>query len=356
MTNNERKIKYCVYCGSTVPKDEIYCPNCGKLIIKLEPTKSSTTLETQQEDLTPQKITFSRKCPGCGSIITSTILEQCPICNTVLEKIPEEKKVTIQKKPGLIFTNKKLELESKFILKKDKWNLKEGINVFFTCIYIYVIVFFLLFIILELQSDSDSMETTIQMILLSELPELLFGIYPIWYIYSKKHSFQKIGFDFASKRLLIAIIFGIIGAILLILVNIFTNSIISFFSEIGLDITNIETEIAEQSQVIRDANLMWVILLALLVCIGSISFEIVFRGVFHNALKQKFNKDPYVILIVALAYSALMLLFSYPIFFLLNFLAYIILGIIFELTNRNIFSTIIANISYSIFLIVLIYL
>ena len=356
MSNNEGKIKYCVYCGSNVPKNEIYCPNCGKLIIKLQPSKTSLSKETKPGITTPEKMIISRKCPGCGSIITSTILEQCPICNTELEKISESKKIAIQKKPGLIFTNKKLELESKFILKKDTWNLKEGVNVFFTCIYVYVIVFFLLFTILTFQGDSTSEELTIQMFLLSQLPELLFALYPIWYIYSKKHSFKKIGFDFASKRLLLAVIFGILGAVLLVLVNLVSNSIISFFSDIGLDLFDIETNIAEQNQVIRDANLIWVILLVVLLCIGAASSEIVFRGVLHNALKQKFNKDPYVILIVALAYSALMLLFYYPSFFLLNFLAFTILGIIYELTNRNIFSTIIANISYNILLIVLIYL
>ena len=356
MSNNEGKIKYCVYCGSNVPKNEVYCPNCGKLIIKLQPNKESTQLETKYDVIAPEKMTISRKCPGCGSIITSTILDQCPICNTVLEKISEAKKITIQKKPGVIFTDKKLELESKFILKKETWNLREGINVFGTCVYVYVIVFFLLFTILTFQSGSASVELTIQMFLLSQLPELFFALYPIWYIYSKKHSFKKIGFDFASKKLLLAVIFGILGAALLVSVNFFSNYIISIFSDIGLDLFEIETNIAEQNQIIRDADLIWVLLLVVLLCIGAASSEIVFRGVLHNALKQKVSKDLYVILIVALAYSALMLLFYYPSFFLLNFLAFTILGIIYELTNRNIFSTIIANISYNILLIVLIYL
>ncbi|MFX1573016.1 MAG: type II CAAX prenyl endopeptidase Rce1 family protein [Promethearchaeota archaeon] len=353
---NEGKIKYCVYCGSRVPKNEIYCPNCGKLIIKLQPSEESIPLPAKPEVVLPEKLTISRKCPGCGSIITSTILNQCPICNTVLEKIPEDRKISIQKKPGLIFTNKKLELESKFILKKDTWNLKEGLNVFGTCIYVYLIVFFLLFTILTFQTGSTSVQLTIQMFLLSQLPELLFAIYPIWYIYSKKHSFKKIGFVFASKKIIFAVIFGILGAALLVLVDLFSNSIINFFSDIGLDFFNIEANLTEQNQVIRGANFLWVLLLVVLLCIGAASTEIVFRGVLHNTLKQKFNKDIYVILIVALAYSALMLLFYYPSFFLLNFFAFIVLGIIYELTNRNIFSTIIANIAYNIILIIVIYL
>ena len=76
---NEKKIKFCVFCGVDVGSEKIYCPNCGKLIVKLE------TTEKPEEELSPKKIIsvppseISRKCPGCGSIITSTILNQCPI-------------------------------------------------------------------------------------------------------------------------------------------------------------------------------------------------------------------------------------------------------------------------------------
>ena len=121
---NKKKIKFCVYCGSDVKENEIYCPKCGKLVIKIEAGK-----EVPKPQIT-QKLEISRKCPGCGSVITSTVLDQCPICNTELEKIAEFKRAAIQKKPGLIFTSKKLEPEQKFILKKDTWNLKEGVNVF----------------------------------------------------------------------------------------------------------------------------------------------------------------------------------------------------------------------------------
>ena len=350
--NNEKKIKYCVYCGVNVEANRIYCPNCGKLLIKLQPREKA--VQSKPELIIPKKVVISRKCPGCGSIITSTILDQCPICNTVLEKISEEKKAIIQKKPGLIFTDKKLELEQKFLLKKDTWNLREGINVFGTCIYVYVIVFFLLFTILTFQGGSD-LDLSIQMFLLSQLPELLFAIYPIWYIYSKKHNYKKLGFFFESKKILLAVIIGILGAALLILINFFSNTIISLLSDAGLDIFDIETSLAEQNQIIRDADLIWVILLVILISIGASSSEIVFRGILHNTLKQKFNNDLYVILIIALAYSALMLLFYYPTFFLLNFLGFIALGILYEI-NGNIYNTIIANVLYNILLIVFIYL
>ncbi|MHA2086793.1 MAG: hypothetical protein ACW972_00865, partial [Promethearchaeota archaeon] len=129
--NNKKEIKYCVYCGTDVGT-ETYCPKCGKLVIKLNGSKELKKSQIIYKPTSIQQSEISRKCPGCGSLVTSTILDQCPICDTVLEKISETNKALIQKKPGLIFTNKKLELEQKFILKKNQWNLREGINVFGT--------------------------------------------------------------------------------------------------------------------------------------------------------------------------------------------------------------------------------
>ena len=348
---NKIKIKYCVYCGSNVEGNKTYCPTCGKLIIKVKSDKTITKPKP------PQKLEIARKCPGCGSLITSTILDQCPICNTELEKITDTRKTVIQKKPGLIFTSKKLEPEQKFILKKDTWNLKEGVNVFGTCIYVLVIAFFLLFTIISFQLDTTTL--SVQEILLSQVPELVFGIYPIWYIYNKKHSFTKIGIYTESKKILLGIAVGILGAIILILINYMSDSIIIFFSDIGWDFFDVRSNIIEQNQVIRDSELLWIILLTTALCIGAFSSEIVFRGVLHNTLKQKFRNDFYVILLVALTYSIVMLLFTFPIgmsFFLSNFLIFLVLGIIFELTNGNISATIFTNVFYNIVIIILIYM
>jgi len=350
--NNEKRIKYCVYCGADVDK-EIYCPNCGKLVIKLNGSKKP--LINYKPDLI-KKAEISRKCPGCGSIVTSTILDQCPICNTVLEKISEVQKASIQRKPGLIFTNKKLEPEQKFILKKNQWNLKEGINVFSTCMYIYIIVFFLVYFLLVNQGGNGTTEPTIQIFLISQIPEALFGIYPIYYIYSKKHSPEKLGFLKDSKKIVVGIIVGVIGAVCLILLDFLYSSLITSLGEIGLDLSNVIAESALQSQIIRDADFLWVYLLIILMVVGTFSMEIVYRGVLHNTLKQKFKNPIYVIIIVALAYAILMVvLYPSPIYFFLNLLGFIILGIIFEITNGNIYSTLITNILYNILIIVLIF-
>ncbi|UCC20262.1 MAG: CPBP family intramembrane metalloprotease [Promethearchaeota archaeon] len=348
---NERKIKYCVYCGTQVQKNKTYCPNCGKLIIKIKPEQKIS------KSISHQKIDISRKCKNCGSIITSTILDQCPICNTALEKISEAKRTMVQKKPGLIFTSKKLEPEHKFILKKDTWNLKEGINVFGTCIYILVIVFFLLYFLTTIL-QLDLANISIELILWNQIPGILFGLYPIWYIYNKKHSYIKLGFYSDSKKFVIAIFIGILGTILLLLIEFFSSSLINFFSDIGLDFFDIKSSIEAQNLVIRNTDLLWIIFLTLMLCVRAISTEIVFRGVFHNTLKQRFRNDYYVVMLVALAYSLMMLLFTFPIgigFFLLDFLVFIMLGLLYSI-NGNILNTIIANISFNIILIILIVL
>ncbi|MFX0002101.1 MAG: type II CAAX prenyl endopeptidase Rce1 family protein [Promethearchaeota archaeon] len=344
---SKKKIKYCVFCGADITQSKTYCPNCGKLIVKISSEKKILKPESST------KVDFSRKCPECGSIINSTILDQCPICNTELEKISELKKTIIQKKPGLIFTEKKLEPEQKFILRKDTWNLKEGLNVFGTCFYILIIVFFLL------ATFSFQLETaplTIEEILLNQIPLLVFGIYPLWYIYNKKHSFTKLGFQSESKKIAIALLIGIMGSIMLLLLNFFSDFLITFLSDLNLDIFDVTSAIQEQNLVIRNSEILWVIILILALCVRTISSEIVFRGVLHNTLKQRFKNNYIVILIVASVYSFLLLFFTIPYgiyFFIFNFLAYIVLGFLYEI-NRNIYNTIVANVLYNMILIILI--
>ncbi len=34
---NERKGKYCVFCGANIEEGRPYCPYCGKLVLKIKP-------------------------------------------------------------------------------------------------------------------------------------------------------------------------------------------------------------------------------------------------------------------------------------------------------------------------------
>jgi membrane protease YdiL (CAAX protease family) len=353
--DNKSKIQYCVYCGEDVGESKTYCPNCGKLIVKL---KSNEKLEKSRIIHKPiqLKTEISRKCPECGSVITSTILDQCPICNTTLEKLPESKKVAVQKKPALIFTNKKLEPEQKYIIKKDTWNLREGINVFTTCIYIYIISFFLIYFLFIIQGDGGSIEQTIQVFIISQIPEVLIALYPIYYILSKNHNYNKLGFERDLKKILKSVIIGLIGAFSLIMLNLLYNTLISTLGDFGLDFFDAETDIIIQNQIIRDADFIWVFLLIILIALGAASLEIVYRGVLHNALNQKFRNEIYTILLVALIHSVFMvLIYPNPTYFLLDFLVFSILGVLWEMSNRNIYCTLVASVLYNIIPILLIF-
>ena len=357
--NNEIKIKYCVHCGAEVGKNKIYCPKCGKLVVKLKDSK----LEFPQSKI--KKSDTSRTCSGCGSIITSSVLEQCPICNTILEKIPKELRSEpsgeTQKSSGVIFTNKKFVPEKSLILKKDLWNLKEGISIFGNALVWYVTIRFLIIILLSLQTPAESLEVNITTILLSQVPDLIFSIYPIWYIYAKKHNFSKLGFNFDKKKVILAVLIGILGTIILIFTEFISSFIIDYMYSIGINLVDINAYLAEENLVIQNSNPIWITILIILLSLGSISTEIIYRGVLHNTLKQYFKKNLisriYVVLLVALIYTGIYLLFSLPVglyFFLINFIVFIILGVLYEI-NGNILNTIILSIIYNTTLILLIY-
>jgi len=44
---NEKQqiVKHCVYCGTRIEESKIYCPKCGKLVIKIEPSKEKGRLQ-----------------------------------------------------------------------------------------------------------------------------------------------------------------------------------------------------------------------------------------------------------------------------------------------------------------------
>ncbi|MHA2287509.1 MAG: CPBP family glutamic-type intramembrane protease [Promethearchaeota archaeon] len=358
--------KFCVYCGTTIEDNTAYCPNpnCGKLVIKINPSD----IKTETQKTTPklkQKEVKSRKCSGCGSIITSSILEQCPICDTKLEKISGQKDAAqdakSQKKTGFIFTNKKLVPEQRFVLKRSEWNYREGLSVFANALVAYVTIRLLITMLLTLQlGPTETVDLNINTILLSQLPDIVFGAYPIYYIIKKKHQSQKLGLSLNNRYVMIALVIGIIGSIGLVLIDNFSSIIITFMYESGIDFFDVGAYLEEEYLVLQNTELIFVILLITLMSLSAISIELAFRGVLHNTLRARLNKDFLgrfsTVLIVALIYSALFLFFTLPIgiyFFLPNFLVFVFLGFIYEL-NNNLLSTIIASVAYNIILIILI--
>ena len=358
--------KFCVYCGTTIQTNITYCPNpkCGKLVVNIKP--SEVIIDQAKPKPKPiKKEQISRKCSNCGSIITSNILEQCPICDSRLEKIPEQDIATQGKKnqsrQGYVFRNKKLVSEQKFVLKKSEWNFKEGISVFSNALMAYVAVRLLITMLLTLQlGPSEMLDLNMTTILLSQAPDIVFGVYPLYYIYSKRHNLKKLGLIFNTKSLVIATLVGIAGSIGLVLIDNFSSLIIRFMYDSGINCYDICAYLQEEYLVLQNSSLILVILLIALISLSVISTELVFRGVLHNTLKAHFDNNflgkASVIVIVALIYSLLFLFFTLPVgiyFFLVNFMVSIFLGVIYEIT-KNLTSTIMANLIYSITLIILI--
>ena len=357
MTENERKLKYCVYCGAKI-EGQIYCPNCGKLVISIKPGEKK--IEPEPSEIKSSKpISIERVCSGCGSVITSIILEQCPICNALLESIPEYQKPA-KIKPGFVFQDNKLKSEKELLIRKDAWNLKEGLSVFMNSIIVYVFIQLLIIMVIWYQLGLDNLvsstsEITIEIIILSQIPGIAIGIYPLWYIYSNKHNSEKLGFTSDSKKILLAIFIGISGGLVLLAINYLSGLINSFLTEIGLGFFDINEYIEEENKVMQEADFIWIILLLIMISLQAISAEIVFRGVLHNALKERFENKIKAIFIVALVYAALYVLFSFLvgiIFFILNFLIFLVLGILYEI-NQNIYNSIIASIFYFNLIIIL---
>jgi len=314
----------------------------------------SETSKEKKETLNKSiRKSLDRKCPKCGSTISSKILKQCPICDSLLEELPEdlEYKKKEDEKTFLLFTGKKLEPSSKFLLKKDQWKFREALNVFFNSVVIYLfaqIGIFTLFFLMQDPSGGLDLPITIEIITLNQIPGAILLIYPLFYIYSKKHKISKIGLISEKRRLIIAIIVGIIGALFVYIVAEFSSYINNFFVSIGWTIFAPPENLAEQYTVIRESFFLYKILLVILLMLNVFGTEIAFRGVFHNGLITKFGSQPieraYVILIISLMYSALFLFFTFDLgLVILNFLTNIILGIIYEISNRNLFSTIFAN-------------
>ncbi|MBY8978939.1 MAG: CPBP family intramembrane metalloprotease [Candidatus Lokiarchaeota archaeon] len=358
--------KFCVYCGTTIQENIAYCPNpkCGKSVVNIKPSKGK--IDHAKPIPKPiKKELISRKCSNCGSIITSMVLEQCPICDSRLEKIPEQE-IAIQSKKhqsriGYVFKNKKLVPEQKFVLKKSEWNFREGVRVFSNALMVYITVRLVITMWLTLQlGPSETLDLNMTTILLSQAPDIVLGIYPLYYIYSKRHNLKKLGLIFTKKSLVIAITVGIAGSIGLVLIDNFSSLVIEFMYDSGINFYDIFAYLDEEYLVLQNSNLILVILLLSLLSLSVISTELVFRGVLHNTLKAHFENNflgkVTVIVIVALVYSLLFLFFTLPIgiyFFLVNFMVSIFLGVIYEI-NKNLVSTIMASLIYNITLIILI--
>ena len=359
---NKRKIKYCIYCGADIEEGKVYCPKCGKLAIKKKPRGSS-----QLKSL-PIKEEFTRKCSGCGSLISSTRIQQCPICNAVLEKIPAHLKPKPEKQSGFIFADKKLQPEHKFEIRKESWNSREGYRVFEASIFSYLAVLMLILMVLSTQMNPDTLEIeqNVVTVLLETVPVIALGIYPIYYILAKKNSFKKLGLNPNAEELILALALGVLGGFGLYLLNLLSDFAFSTLVNAGFEnFVTYHANVIEFNQIVKNSGFL-ILFYCLLTSLMAIATEIAYRGVLHNTLKQKFGekiKGKLVAsLLVALVYAGINILVFlisdlYIGFFLFitDFMMFFLLGILYEL-NGNLYNTIIAHVFYNLLIVLVIFL
>ncbi|MBN1801491.1 MAG: CPBP family intramembrane metalloprotease [Candidatus Lokiarchaeota archaeon] len=341
---NEKTETVCNYCGARFESLKIYCPECGKLIDNV-PSLKKQTLKT---------INKKRICKGCGSTIESKSLEQCPICNTVLDQIPEIAENRDKKEFGLIFDSRGRKLEP--IINKKYWNYKEGIKVFELSILNYVITYILLLSVL-IVPDTQSNDPSFITLILEMLPRISLIAYPLYYIISKKHDYSKLGFDSNPKKIIIAFILGIIGSLALLFSNFGMELILNRF--ISVDSPGFIEYFNNLSLIkaILGSSVIFVIIYLLISSLAIVAVELAYRGVLHRSLRARFGSTikarSVVVILSSLIYGSIESFFFFPadlvlgVFIFINYIAmFIILGVIYEFKS-NLYTTIIAHVLFN---------
>lgn len=353
--------KFCPQCKKELPIDARFCQRCGiditqsldsniktdewkPVTVKIQSKTNSLQKNTQINTPPNQaKIIPERECPQCHIIVKSKMLEQCPDCKAELPPLPTELKTELDMK--LNPTLKKQ--EQKLPLEKDRWNLRESINVFINSMLISITLNFL-FIMILIYSDPTIMENpetaTIPInaltIIMGNLIGGSFGIYPFIYIRNKKHEFKKLGLF--KQKMMKYVIIGLIFGFGLYSMDYFIGLLMDYLSSLGITIFNVPENAAEQNAVISTFNLPLIILYTISIIANLSMEEVVFRGVLQRSIidhfkrTQKSGANWKSVIITSLIYCSYYFLFSLSYFYLIfNFIVSLIIGIIFVYCKLN---------------------
>lgn len=358
----------CPKCGSKIHENTQFCQKCGynfapvkesdwKAATIKPKTKNGKSLH-KRIDLEPLK----RKCTGCGTIVISKVLEQCPECYEMLPSLPEVYKKALQAKMDPEAKRKKeLELE----IEKDKWNAKEAVQVFMNSVLIYIVFQALImgiYILINPDLLEDPMSATIPIdatsLILSNLAGLAFIIYPIYYLVKNKHVMKKLGIK--KENVKKCLLFGSAIGIGYYFLEFFIEFLLDFIASLGIEWLNPPEILTEQSVVVTNMPWYLLIIFTSTLVLSQIAEAMVFRGVLHNGIgsyftrKESSGKIWKSILLSAVCYAVVFFVLNFNIYYLIfNLLSALFVGAVYEYSNRNLYAIIAMQTSYTILSVIL---
>lgn len=360
-SKKESQTIFCPQCKKELPFDARFCQRCGIDItlsrdsnkdnegwkpVTIKTKSKTNTIQPQPQASTPTnqpRVILERECPECHIFVKSKMLEQCPNCKAELPPLPAELKSELDTtlNPNLKKANQKLPVE------KDKWNLRESINVFINSMLISITLNFL-FIMILIYSDPTILEdpetATIPIntltIIMGNILGASFGIYPFIYIRKRKHEIKKLGLikQKITKYIFIGFVFGL-G---LYSMDYFVGLFMNYLSDLGISIFNVPDNVTEQNAVIEAFNLPLILLYTISIMLNLTMEEVVFRGVLQRGIVDHFKNSQRSganwksVIITSLIYCIYYFLFSLSIFYLIfNLIISLLIGVIFVFSKFN---------------------
>lgn len=340
--------KTCPKCSHVQPIEAVFCQKCGNPFTETnnnaQPTPSTSGSQwrqvkkkfTQQRDAPvskPSSSIIDRTCPNCNTIIESAVLEQCPLCMKELPALPPTQKENLDR---MLFTGKKIVSEKEIRIDPSNWaNGKEVLNVFINSVLFYIFIT-MGAAIFSYQEILDQNLT----ILLYFVGSMALGIYPLIYISINHLHWKKIGFK--SNRIVLLISLGVIAGIALYFVeygtSLMTNLIPYFHPDSILAIIFDRNALFNFNTV--DFPLRYAFYAAFL--LEQVFVEFLFRGVIHNGLHDVMTKKKrklariLPVVLTTLIFAIFYFLFDqsgYALIF--NLVLSLVIGIVYELSNRS---------------------
>lgn len=364
--SDEKRVDKCPKCGFKLPDGARFCQKCGYNLKPLDESEWKTAKirpkSTKSDQTVPEgrKIEFDpikRKCPNCGTFVISKSLEQCPECYEMLSPLPEPYKQRLQTKMEPKTQEKKTE---KLEIEEDKWNIREGIQVFMNSVFVYIILQAAtmgIYILVNPEVLEDGMNATIPIdslsLILGNVAGISFVIYPIYYLIKNKHVIEKLGIK--KENLKRCLIFGSIVGVGYYFLEFFIEFLLDFIADFGIEWLGAPEILIEQSGVVEGMPWYLLILFTFTLILAQIAESTLFRGVLHNSInswlqtKESTGKAWKSIFISAVVYALIYFIFNFNVYYLIfNLLSALFIGAVFEYSNRNLYSIIAMQTTYTL--------